>query len=296
VAEWLPTFTLPNINVKEPIEGPGIALVPARDARIKEITKNHNQFSLYVKRFKNEFGDAISPSFLILAPDSPAAYRSTGALAAFRDAFAMSILPISWAHVNRHGFSTGVRYTNWFSFYPWNVDNQYEMLVMSSMAQMAMHDVNMLKAQSTPGISPVTIDLTVIDEPLLSEMLLRWKTRFTLESPSKADIALFRSLNMANAAAVVPGNVEATIFDIGRSVALWVSAFEILAHTGASGYLQVYELLEKQKWNLTKCNEAKYEPLGHKQNKPLRPLPVWIYGELTRARNDFMHGNPITDD
>jgi hypothetical protein len=28
---------------------------------------------------------------------------------------------------------------------------------------------------------------------------------------------------------------------------------------------------------------------------PLRPLPVWIYGELTRARNDFMHGNPITD-
>jgi len=31
---------------------------------------------------------------------------------------------------------------------------------------------------------------------------------------------------------MLPGNVEVTIYDIGKAIALWVSAFEILAHPG----------------------------------------------------------------
>jgi hypothetical protein len=101
---------------------------------------------------------------------------------------------------------------------------------------------------------------------------------------------------MALSAGMLPGNVEVTIYDIGKAIALWVGAFEILAHPGTPnvGYRQVYQMLEKAKWNLSDCNQALYEPYGYKPSQPRRGLPVWLYGELNRARNDFLHGNPIT--
>jgi hypothetical protein len=134
----------------------------------------------------------------------------------------------------------------------------------------------------------------MVDAPLLKAILARWKPRFESDAPEWGDTALYRALNMAFSAASLPGNVEATIHDIGKAISLCVSAFEILAHTGeASGYLQVYSLLEKTAWNLTACNEAVYEPLGVKSSQGKRSLPIWLYGELHRARNDFLHGNRI---
>jgi hypothetical protein len=62
--------------------------------------------------------------------------------------------------------------------------------------------------------------------------------------------SLFRSLNMANQALQAPGGTDTTYYDVGRSIALWISAFEILAHPpNANANLQVvYELLENIKW------------------------------------------------
>jgi hypothetical protein len=136
----------------------------------------------------------------------------------------------------------------------------------------------------------------MIDKPLLNALLDRWEARFATENPKRENVALFRSLNMALSASMLPGNVEATIYDIGKTIAFWVSAFEILAHPGSSnvGFKQVYELLEQVSWNLSECKEPIYEPYGSKPGQPKRTLPVWLYGELNRARNDFLHGNPIT--
>src|SRR5208282_3002693 len=93
-----------------------------------------------------------------------------------------------------------------------------------------------------------------------------------------------------------PPTQRSSLATHGRTIH-WVSAFEILAHPGTSdvGYKQVYKLVEKTTWNLTECKEVVYEPYGHKPGQPKRTLPVWLYGELNRARNDFLHGNPITD-
>jgi hypothetical protein len=43
---------------------------------------------------------------------------------------------------------------------------------------------------------------------------------------------LFRALEMARAASKMPGGSDATEYNVGRAVALWVSGFEILAHDG----------------------------------------------------------------
>ena len=51
---------------------------------------------------------------------------------------------------------------------------------------------------------------------------------------------------MANEAAKMPAGVDATLYDFGRAVALWVSAFEILTRSadGIAGVNTVYPLLE----------------------------------------------------
>ena len=288
-------FALPHIDVQEPIEVDGVAVVTLRDQRLKVLAKKHRRFAMYMRRFKTEFGQQIWPSVLIRKVSSPEQYRSAEALAGFRDAIAISVIPYSWALALRFENTFGIRYANWFSFYPWMVDAKYDGLVMQSMAQLGYHEVKALKAQTAAGFSYQPLSERMIDKPLLNALLERWEERFKTDTPSRENVALFRALNMALSAAMLPGNVEVTIYDIGKAIALWVSAFEILAHPGrVVGYRQVYELLEKAKWNLSECCETRYEPYGYKQGKPKRSLAVWLYGELNRARNDFLHGNSIS--
>ena len=111
-----------------------------------------------------------------------------------------------------------------------------------------------------------------------------------------ADRTLFRSLNMAAQAAQLPGGLGTTLYDLGRMTALWVSAFEILAHprTENSGLRKVYPLLEKVEFtdrNVARRRYLAYMPM--KKPWPRRTLPCWLYGKLYLARCDFLHGNPL---
>ena len=54
---------------------------------------------------------------------------------------------------------------------------------------------------------------------------------------------------MARAASKMPGGSDATEYDAGRAVALWVSAFEILAHDGnRADFGRVLSLLGRVQW------------------------------------------------
>lgn len=83
--------------------------------------------------------------------------------------------------------------------------------------------------------------------------------------------------------------------DIGRSVALWSSAFEILAPSKNKAFLNIYALLNRITWSYSCCEEQVYEAYGFHDDQKKRNLPSWLFGEINRARNDFLHGNPITD-
>src|SRR5216683_2644969 len=98
----------------------------------------------------------------------------------------------------------------------------------------------------------------------------------------------------------MPAGTEITFYDVGRSISLWVSAFEILAHPGLGGNAnlgKVYELLDKAAWDLKGSKEAPHEAFNGR-NKPriLKRNGCWLYGELYHARNDFLHGNPVEFD
>jgi hypothetical protein len=111
--------------------------------------------------------------------------------------------------------------------------------------------------------------------------------------PTWADRALFRSLNMAVAASKMPAGADVTIFPLGRNIGLWVSAFEILTYTGEDkvGLWDVYAKLSAAPWRNKKTKRKQFKT--HK-SKTRRNLGCWIYGEIYRVRNDFLHGNQVT--
>jgi len=285
-------FALPNIEVEEPIELDGMALATMSDPRIQEMAAKHQSFSNYLDSFRSEFDRHINPSIIIRREDTPEGYRSVDALAGFRDAIAMSVVPYSWAQFLHYGHAPEVRYSDSFSIYPWMLDKNYEYVVMRSIGEIGLDEAHELRPQSLPGVTPRRLVRRNIDRPMLAAFLQRWPVRYSTATPTWEDTALFRSLNMANAAAKLPATAGGTYYDIGRSAALWASAFEILVHDGYSDAGYVYNNFDKAQWNLSECKNHIYEvSLG----KPQRSLACWIYSKLNKARNDFIHGNPITD-
>jgi hypothetical protein len=106
---------------------------------------------------------------------------------------------------------------------------------------------------------------------------------------------------MAHAAAQVPALVDVTSQSLGRSVALWISAFEILPHPKDSdaGLKEVYNVFENVDWRTEACRDRLHDCYEGRSQKPharKRNLACWIYGELYHARNDYLHGNALADD
>jgi hypothetical protein len=223
----------------------------------------------------------------------------------FRDLVAMSVVPYARSLNSVYNTSNRIVYSNSFWLYPWITGRDTEYLVASTPAFQGVHVVEQFHGQSSPEISVMELREQDIDKPLFEELLRRWKRYYLRKRQSWQDRALFRSLNMANQAAQLPAGVGTILYDLGRMVALWVSAFEILAHprTEDSGLRRVYPLLERVSYwdrNVGRRRYAAYMPRGKKRKKPTkpsprRPFPCSLYGKLYQARCDFLHGNPIHD-
>jgi hypothetical protein len=289
---WWPMFALPNVHTTFPIEVDGFAMVAPDDFRIKAIAKKQPRFGSFLKKFKTEFGVPVKPSTIIWRKDKPDTYRSISAISGFRDLVSMSVIPLSWAKSHRFGHSQGPMYSDAFAVYPWMVDNRGEGLITRTQIMIGYHEVKRLHGQSMPALSPHTLDKREADLLLMNELLKRWERCFATDTPSVDDERLFRSLNMANSAAMLPAGADAKLYDILRSVALWASAFEILRPAKNNAYKNVYADLASINWNLSICKEKKYTVFGDKSGA-LHSLPVWLFGEINHLRNDTLHGNPI---
>jgi hypothetical protein len=175
------------------------------------------------------------------------------------------------------------------------IDKQFDGMIMLNPAQRSYHLVEEFGGQSFPEHPQASIMEGDIDFPLAEELLNRWIIRFSESEVEWEDKALFRSLNMANEAGRIPASTAAAIFyDTGRSVALWVSAYEILAHpggTGQSNFKTVSALLESVKWLDARLSAAMHiipgKPPQHKQ------LATCLCKMVYNLRNDFLHGNDV---
>jgi hypothetical protein len=290
-------FSFPGVHIRASVEVPSLALVHSSDGRIQNLAAQDEHFKSYLDRFSTEFGDSVQPSLLIWEDKGPQAYQSTEALAAFRDALAISVVTSIWARCLKYNRTEKLRFTNWFNIYPWMVGKETKYVVMKNTAIFGLHETRLLRAQTSPGLLQEVVSEREIDRTLHAELMVRFQRRFGGAKPRWDDVKLFRSLSMANSAALLPSQGDFTPYDAGRAIALWVSAFEILAHPGEgkSGPLTVYDLLEKADWHLTVCKEARHSCMAPPAYRRSRNLGCFIYSRMNAARNDYLHGNPVSD-
>ncbi|MBZ4415992.1 hypothetical protein [Myxococcus sp. RHSTA-1-4] len=296
--EWNPVFVLPNIKLEGAVEGGEVALVPADDERIEDLRREHPSFAEFLRRFSDAFEVPIEPAVLLVRADAPKHFFNHTALVGFRNLIAHSVIP--HAHARRLAYSRqeGIYFGNSFTFHPWMVGKNDKYVVATTPAFGGIHELMKFRGQSTPEVPVLRVHASDLDMPLLKRLLERWRRWSGSEAPAVEDEALFRSLNMALHASMLPAGSDAVFYDQGRLIALWISAFEILVHPGVGGtsdLFKVFDCLELVPWELRGCKERKYPTRKHKKGseKEDRTLASWLYELLYKARNDFLHGNPV---
>lgn len=295
MADWVPIWVLPNLRMQEPIEARQAALVPWNDPRVVQLAQKHKRFNTFLSRFTDAFGVSQTPAVLLARKRSKI---TAEAMASFRDLVVLSIVPYSRAHLIVYGnTSRRIFFSNTFWLYPWMIDKNFEYLITQSMASLGLNEVKRFKGQPTPEIFPIDLHPGDIDKTLLAALIQRWHRRYFKPKPTWEDRALFRSLNMANIACQLPSVVGTTIFDHGRILSLWVSAFEILVHPGTARANQaaVNAVLDKVSYVEPAMRRKAHSAYDPKVGKVTRTtLPRMVYGRLYSTRNAFLHGNPVS--
>jgi hypothetical protein len=128
------------------------------------------------------------------------------------------------------------------------------------------------KGQSFPEQSQASIMWNDIDVPLARELLNRWIVRFSGNPVARNDKALFRSLNMANEAGRIPALAASVFYDTGRSLALWVSAYENPCPSGRHGPIQLrHRLRGSGKREVARSKAFRRNPHGARRSKSSSP-------------------------
>lgn len=293
---WTPIWVLPNIELDVSVESDNFALVPFTDKRVRRMKRQYPEFRKFMMRFTDTFKNRIHPTLILRREDASDRLKTGEAAASFRDLLVASMVPYAQSrNIIYDNTGNRVAYSSYFWVYPWMIDRKYRDIIALTPTMTAVHEARAFKGQSSPDLFPVRVMRSDFDEPMLQELLQRWMARYNVANPAWENIALFRSLNMANQASLFPGGVDATIHDFGRIISLWISAFEILVHPGGDGKAnlgKVFALLERVPWIDKKCGYRWFET-GINEKSVRRNLACWIYKKLYRCRNNFLHGNPV---
>ncbi|AMX94200.1 MULTISPECIES: hypothetical protein [Mesorhizobium] len=293
---WNILAALPNIVVTDPIEGEQFSMIGSDDARLSDNFALQPNLKAFFRRFTNSHGVRITPAALVARSDTPAEFLNSEAVSGFRDAVAASIIPFARAAAITHRNYSRPMYSDSFDLYPWMVDRNGEHLIANTPAVSALHQIKGFRGLSSPGLSVVQIRDWDIDEALLKVLLDWWRKRFSGGTPHWEQLALFRSLNAANAAMQMPQSAGATIYDWGRSLSLWISAFEILVHPGPGGEAnraKVFALIERGEWEREAVREKVHDVRLSKKSVVRKAFPSYLYALAYQARNNFLHGEPV---
>ena len=294
---WRPIWALPNIDLDEPVESDAFAFVPPSDPRVRGLEREHPNFKIFMRQFRDTHGVRFKPALIICQSDVAEQTRTVDTVASFRDLLVASTVPLARSLSVYYDNNPGrVIYSNYFWAFPWMVDQRYTSVVANMPAMWAAHGARNLRGHSSPDLLRTELHRRDFDEPLLQELLRRWAARYKTDDPYWKDIALFRSLNMVNQACLTPAGKDTVIHDYGRMSGLWVAAFEILVHPGGSEYVnksKVFDLLQEIPWIVKRHGYRRYKVKAGKNHFERKNLACWLYSYLYSCRNDFMHGNPV---
>lgn len=294
-SSWTFAFLMPHARFDQPVEHGAVALVPPEDERLLTLAQESGAVKALTSNFTDQFGRSINPSAILVRSDALATIDYY-ALVSFRNAIALSCIMDGYSYRLTKGNLRYALWSDFFDFYAFTISTDDD-LIASSIACTEIDLPHDFRGQRAPYLPSSKSVLFGTDHAVLEGCLRHWDHRFINRRAEWKTRALFRSLELATQASRVPaiGSRHASIQDVGVSMALWVSAFETLGHPrkGGSGLGTVLNMLAQAEWNHPALR-AKRFTRKHKGGSERLNLIQKLYLELHRARNDFLHGNPVT--
>ncbi len=294
---WIPAWAMPNLHIDLPIEASHAALVPCNDERLLLAAHNKPALTTFLHAFRNEFGNQMLPTIGMVREDANSGVKTVAAFGGFRDAVCASAVVKGHALTMTSKRARGFLYSEVFDIYPWFLTPDMDgRIIAYTPGLTGYHHIQEFRPQVTPAIPNRFLNSGHLDVPLLEALTARWERYFANGEECADDRRLFRALDMARAASKMPGGRDASEHDMGRVVALWVSAFEILAHDGVrSSSKQVLSLLGRVEWLRPAMRIRDRKATVGKKSFETN-VAGEIYGHLYRVRNDFLHGNRVDRD
>jgi hypothetical protein len=292
---WTFLFLIPHIGFAKPIEHNPFAIVPHDDPRLVALAKTSIAIDRLLNRFTDQFGENIQPSALVMAPDYSKKVDYY-AVASFRNCIAICGIVDAWVRNLTGGNAGYPSWSDYFDFYPFTTNSDGD-LAAKSVASTELNRPDDFRGQKTPYLPALSARAAGVDNEILDRLWGRWDRVFWKDKQDRSTRALFRSLEVAYQAMRVPaaGSRYPTIHEFGVGIALWVSAIEILAHPrqGNANLGEVLNLLDKATWSGKEASAKRYRV---RYRGVVRKVPYVskLYDELYRARNDYLHGNPVT--
>ncbi len=294
---WVIVAILPNVSFDRDIISDPIAIVSPDHALLAELRRAQPGLDQVLFGFKDEFGRRRRISVLLRNSDWCDGFSSE-AISGFRDAVGLSSYLLGRAKVLTAPHNAKATWADFFEIYPWGVSPCGDYMRASTSALWGHELATKFNGQVAPALPSLRIQAWDIDRPLLSALIQAWRSFYVDGKEDHSGRALFRSMNMAFAAGRMPAGPEIGLYDVGRSIALWVSAFEILAHPGVGyvGRRQVVENIDKIVWCEERINKKKFLikfSEGKKQTSLQANFPSYIMNKIYDARNAFLHGNQV---
>jgi hypothetical protein len=332
VDRWNVVFVLPNVRMRTAAQlahedtadpyrydlsdgpitlgSPWLAVVHPEDARVQAHAGRAPAVRSLLSIFRDEMERPVQPAVLIAHAQAPLRRRRLDAVTGFRNVVALAVLLEARAGLARQVGREGAQWSDPWDFYPADVTTG-DRVHMHSPAQVSILDEGGPRLATTfPHAPNVGTPRLLADRYLLRRLGAEWRRRY--EPPHVEDddgTALFRSLEIAYAAARIPTYNGGSIHDYGVQLALWVSALEVLSwpagYGGKTGANEdaTRELLESAPWPADMRwvrsplpPKPPAYPKAQASKRP-RPTPVGdVLAKLYAARNAFLHGNPVDAD
>ena len=294
--QWKFGFLLPNISTIQAVGNEYVALTHINDQRVQVLIQKQPNLQYLVKGFTDQYKRPITPGILIIREEQLRTHSGIVAVIDFRNILAICCIITTWKNFLNRGqhIPPSAGFSDYFDIYPIQPHKFDEWLITLSPAARGLDPAKDFSGQTKPEIVGQVYDPKY--EPIMFQALMNeWKDHYiTQKSSNWRRTALFRSLQIAYQACAMPISNYLTIYDYGSSLALWVSAFEILAHpqNGKVQKSDVLSLIADIPLQSKMLSNRLYA-INLGKNKLRVNLPQKLYSQIYDSRNNFLHGEPV---
>ncbi len=273
-----------------------MAITGQRDPRVDEILRYQPEAKRLLRGFRDGGGRQYLPAVLIVRRTASDRIRTNlEACTSFRNAVCFTFLLRARAAAAASHVHVSPSWTDTFAFHPAVITSTGRLASISDAQRVGYSASTRFRAGPSPSVP-------LAGEPLYPDRLLHellgkaWRERFGNRRKALPFLRrLFRSLEVATIAGALADTNRGSLPDYGASVALWVSATEILSWpaNGRANHGAVHELLSQFHWPHPVLAARRYRVRIWNKTYSANTAQK-TYALLYHARNCFLHGEPVT--